>query len=89
MQLRVELLAPVVLGKSGYSTSWCAVPSLLSVQTLAYCPLPRVNKPLDNFWFLQEASQDQSSSEVADGMEELCDQRGCVCRTRHSWDLAS
>lgn len=64
MQLRAELLAPVASAKSGYGVSWCAVPSVLSVQSLAYCPLPRVKKPLDNFRFLQEAPRDQSSSEV-------------------------
>lgn len=60
-QLRAELLAPVVLRKSSYGVNWCSVPRVLSVQSLA---LPRANKPLGNFWFLQEASWDQSSSEV-------------------------
>lgn len=63
-QLRAELLAPVALSKSGYGLSWCVVHGVLSIQSLAYCSLPRVNKPSDNFWFLQEAPQDQSSSEV-------------------------
>lgn len=44
--------------------SRCAVPSVLSAQSTAYHSLPRVNKPLDNAWILQEAMQDQSSSKV-------------------------
>lgn len=64
MHLRAELLPPAVLSKSGYSMSRCAVPSVLSAQSTAYHSLPRVNKPLDNAWILQEAMQDQSSSKV-------------------------
>lgn len=64
MHLRAELLPPAVLNKSGYSMSRCAVPSVLSAQSPAYHSLPRVNKPLENAWILQEAMQDQSSSKV-------------------------
>lgn len=64
MQLRAELLPPAALSKSGYSMSWCAVPSVPSARSPAYRSLPRVNKPSGNVWILQEAMQDQSSSKV-------------------------
>lgn len=50
--------------KSGYGVSRYAVLTMPSVQSPACFSVPRVNKPLDNVWILQEATWDGSRGKV-------------------------